>query len=135
MITKITSGEDDLRKLLNSQDPVEKIKAWKLVDEMAVEAFHLTSSFPENVLSKQIREIAAFCGSHIAESANHQKYSEYIDSLKKSQSLMMQLRYLIYLARRLLLIDQRKYAKAIRKYESANKAVQELINFSLKKGE
>lgn len=135
MITQITDGESDLKKLLKMYDPVEKIKAWRLVDDMAVEAFHLTSSFPEDVLSKQIREVAASCGSHIAESANHRGSAEYINGLKRSQALMMQLRYLIYLSRRLLLIDQKRYARAIKKHEMASRAVQELIQLSENKNE
>lgn len=123
-----------MRKIWGAKDPVEKIKAWKLVDEMAVESFQLTNTFPENVLSKLIREIAACCGSCVAESAYYQGRMEYIEGLKRSQALMMQLRYLIYLARRLLLIDQKKYARAIKKHEMAVRALQELVHFSEKGG-
>lgn len=124
-----------MKGVWSPRDPVGKIKAWRLVDEMAVEAFHLTNTFPENVLSRQIREIAACCGCCVAESTYYQGKMEHIDGLRKSQALMMQLRYLIYLARRLLLIDQKKYARAIKKYEIASKALQELVDLSERKKE
>ncbi len=135
MIMNRVDGEDDLRRAWSVNDPVGKIKAWRLVDEMAVEAFQLTNAFPENVLSKQIREIAACCGSCVAESTYYQGRTEHLDGLRKSQALMMQLRYLIYLARRLLLIDQKRYIRAIKKYETASKALQELVDLSAKSQE
>ncbi len=124
-----------MKGIWRPRDPVGKIKAWRLVDEMAVEAFHLTNTFPENVLCRQIREIAACCGSCVAESTYYHGKIEHIDGLRRSQALMMQLRYLIYLARRLLLIDQKKYARAIKKYEIASEALQELVDLSERKKE
>jgi hypothetical protein len=135
MIMSKINGDDDLRRVWRSGHPVGKIKAWRLVDEMAVEAFQLTNAFPENVLCRQIREMAACCGSCVAESTYYQGRIEHLDGLRRSQALMMQLRYLIYLARRLLLIDQKKYARAIKKYEIASRALQELVDLSEKRKE
>jgi four helix bundle protein len=126
---KKTNGDEDL---LLGRFPVDndRVRTWKLVDEMALRAFALANRLPQEEkdgLSRQIKRAAALCGASVAEWASRNKTDSDRSILRQSHSLMMHLRYYIYLARRLNLIEQKEYFLIIRKHEAASKNIEDLL--------
>lgn len=130
MFTKKTNGSSDLLPGNNNGD-VNRVRTWRLVDDLTLRVFEMANSLPHgerDCLSRQIRETAALCGAAVAEWAGGKKGREEYSTLKRSHSLMISLRYYIYLARRLNLIEQKQYAGLIQKHEAASSIIEAVIS-------
>ena len=129
MFMKKTNGDE---AFILDKFPVDndRVRTWKLVDDLAIKVFALASRFPQEEkdgLSRQIKRTVALCGACIAEWASKNKDDKDSGALEHSHSLLMHLRYYIYLARRLNLIEQKEYLLIIRKHEAASKIIEEIL--------
>ncbi len=130
MFLKRTNGDDAFITCTLPAEQ-ERVRAWKLIDDFILRTFALASRFPQDEkdsLCTQIKRAAAFCGACAAEWASKNGSDDDMSDLKHSHSLMMHLRYYIYLARRLNLIEQKDYFLVIRKYETASKTVMNILD-------
>ncbi len=130
MFLKRTNGDD---AFITSRLPAEqeRVRTWKIIDEFILKTFALASRFHQDEkdgLSRQIKKAAALCGARAAEWASKNGQDDDMSDLEHSQSIMIHLRYYIYLARRLNLIEQKDYFLVIRKHETALKTVMEVLD-------
>ncbi|MEW5806329.1 MAG: four helix bundle protein [Acidobacteriota bacterium] len=141
MFTKRIGGECDCN-LKRGDGNTSRIKTWKLVDELTLKVFEAAKSLPHeerDCLSRQLRETAVLCGASASEWAGRKKDCDDFLTLKRLHTLMIYLRYYIYLARRLNLIEQKQYSSLIQKHEAASNIIEGIMERSedkiIKKGE
>lgn len=82
----------------------KKIDAWKFADDMTVEAYQLTKSFPNEEkygLVNQLRRAAYSVPSNIAEGASRSSKRDYLHFLYMARGSASEVEYFIHLSRRL----------------------------------
>src|SRR5262245_33592762 len=97
----------------------EALRAWTLVDELVVEIHHMTAKLPgggPEDLPAAMRARALRSGLLIVKGV-HGAGSDLAPALAGAIGSLSELRYFLYLARRLGMIDLRRYRSACAQHE------------------
>ena len=89
--------------------PYETSVAWKRADDLVVEVYKVTQSFPKSELyglTSQMRRAVVSVAANIAEGSARQYMKEYLRFLHIADSSLAEVAYYIHLAYRLDLIDR-----------------------------
>lgn len=107
----------------------EKLKAWTLVDEIVLETFGLTKSPSSDGMEDLAGAMrgAALRSALRTTQAVQARLSDLDPALRSALSSLGELRYLLYLARRLGLFDLRRYRASCARLERAQKAIRDLL--------
>lgn len=92
----------------------KNIKAWKFADDLAVEVYSVTKSFPKEelyCLTSQLRRAVVSIATNIAEGANRETKKEYLYFLNVASGSTAEVEYLMHLSQRLGYIDNSAYEK------------------------
>ena len=87
----------------------KKIHAWQLADDLTVEAYRLSKSFPREErygLTGQLRRAVSSVPANIAEGAARGTKRDYLHFLYIARASLSETDYFIHLARRLDYLDQ-----------------------------
>jgi four helix bundle protein len=88
------------------------VKAWQVADDLAVEVYKLTQSFPEEELyglTSQLRQAVASVPANIAEGASRGHKKEYLQFLYVARGSLAEADYHLHFACRLNYVDQENY--------------------------
>jgi len=90
-----------------------KLDAWRLSDDLAVEAFHLSRSLPSDLrwLSSQIARSATSVPANIAEGYSRSSKKEFLHFLSIARGSLTELEYYLHFLRRVDLIDSERYGQ------------------------
>jgi four helix bundle protein len=113
-------------------DGREAMKAWTLVDELVVEIHAMTRRTPDDRfedLAAALRAVGVRTALKIVQGLNAQA-SERPEAFRSALSLLAEMRYHLYLSRRLGLIDLRRYKSVCLKHERAQKCLRDLLSLS-----
>lgn len=108
----------------------KKIIAWQKADNLAVEIYRLTGSFPKEELyglTSQIRRAVVSVPANIAEGSSRNHKNEYRQFLFIAKSSLSEVEYYIHLARRLGYIDDKAYYKCMELQQETAKVLYGLI--------
>ena len=108
----------------------KKIIAWQKADDLAVEVYCLTKSFPKDELyglTSQIRRAAVSVSANIAEGSVRNHKNEYRQFLFIAKSSLTEVEYYLHLCKRLGYIDGASYQKCSQLQQEAAKVLQGLI--------
>jgi four helix bundle protein len=81
-----------------------KIKAWQIADDLTIEVYKATKSFPKHELyglTSQLRRAASSVPANIAEGAARGYKKEYVQFLNIARGSLAETDYFLHLARRL----------------------------------
>src|SRR5437763_15095964 len=81
-----------------------KIEAWKLADDLAVEIYRRTRSFPKDEVSgltSQVRRASYSVPANIVEGASRNSKKDYLHFLYIARGSLSETQYFVHLARRL----------------------------------
>lgn len=93
-----------------------KIKAWQLADDLVVNVYKTTRSFPKDEvygLTSQIRRAAYSVPANIAEGASRSTAKDYLHFLYIARGSCSETQYFLHLARRLDYLDSQTYDAVI----------------------
>ena len=89
-----------------------KIEAWKMADELVVNVYRYTKSFPREEiygLVSQSRRAAYSVAANIAEGSARETRKDYLHFLHISRGSLTETQYCIHLARRLEYITEKQF--------------------------
>ena len=107
-----------------------KIKAWQLADDLAVEIYRVTKSFPKDELyamTSQIRRAASSVPANIVEGASRNSHKDYLHFLYIARGSLHETHYFIHLAGRLNYITQDSKQKLMAQAEEVSRTLTGLI--------
>ncbi len=107
-----------------------RIRAFKAADAFAVEVFRVSKTLSDSDagLARQIRQAAVRCGGAlVAASGSPPGSSDDHRWLGKARGELLEGRYYIYLARRLGLLDLRRYKSLTLRQDAALKELDALV--------
>ena len=81
-----------------------KIKAWQLADDLTVEIYKATKSFPKDeiyALTSQIRRAAYSVPANITEGSSRNSHKDYLHFLYIARGSLSETRYFVHLSERL----------------------------------
>ena len=89
------------------------LDAWRLSDDLAVEASHLSRSLPSDLrwLSSQIARSAPSVPANIAEGYSRSSKKEFLHFLSIARGSLTELEYYLHFLRRVELIDSERYGQ------------------------
>lgn len=85
------------------------IKAWKKADDLAVDVYDTTRSFPRHQLyslTNQMQKAAVSVAANIAEGSGRRTIRDYLRFLYIAKGSLVELEYYIHLAKRLGYLDE-----------------------------
>ncbi|MGA2070248.1 MAG: four helix bundle protein [Sedimentisphaerales bacterium] len=92
----------------------KNIKAWQFSDDLTVEIYSVTKTFPKEELygiTSQLRRAAVSVPTNIAEGANREHQKEYFHFLNIAFGSVAEVEYLLHLANRLGYLQNSVYKK------------------------
>ena len=110
-------------------DGREKLRAWTLVDELVLEIYGMTRRIPAEGpadLPAAMRGSVVRSALRIVQGV-HGRGSDFDESLHAALGSLAELRYYLYLARRLGLIDLRRYRASCAQHERVQKFLRALL--------
>jgi four helix bundle protein len=113
----------------------KNIKAYQLADNLVMEVYRITKSFPREELyglTSQLRRAAVSVPTNIAEGASRKNKREYLHFLYISRGSIAETEYLLHLSSKLEYLDNKGYEDTDRLREEAAKTLFGLIE-SVKK--
>jgi four helix bundle protein len=105
----------------------ERLRAWSLVDELVLEVYAMTRRLPEGApedLAAALRSAALRSALQIVRGA-HGDSVDFAAALGSAEGSLAELRYYLYLARRLGVIDLRRYRIACGRHDRVNRFLRE----------
>jgi four helix bundle protein len=112
-----------------------RIKAYQRADDLAIEVYRLTKTFPTEErygLTAQIRRAAVSGPANIAEGASRQHKRDYLQFLYMARGSVIEVGYLLHLAHRLEYVGLNIFDRADARYKEAIRTLSGLI-FSVEK--
>ncbi len=112
-----------------SRDP-RKLRVFGLADELVVDVYHVTRSFPAAErygLQSQIRRAAVSAVANVVEGSAMRSTREYLRYLNISLGSAAEARYLIDLAGRLVYLGETERRSLVARYTELMKGLQNLI--------
>jgi len=113
----------------------KKIKAWQHADDLAIQVYRQTKSFPREELfgiTSQLRRAVVSIPTNIVEGANREHKKEYLHFLHIAKGSIAETEYLLGLAKRLEYLQDNEHEKLEDLRTETAKTLQGLIN-SVKK--
>lgn len=107
-----------------------KIKAWALADDLAVEIYRLSRSFPADekyALTSQLRRAAYSVPANISEGSGRRTTKDFVRFLDMAMGSVNEVRYFCHLANRLGYFDPGKYGAMRDQVESVSKCLASYI--------
>jgi four helix bundle protein len=92
----------------------KNIKAWRLADDLTVEVYSSSKSFPKEelyCLTSQLRRAVISVPTNIAEGATRASKKEYLHFLNIANGSIAEVEYLLHLANRLGFLNNSDYKK------------------------
>jgi four helix bundle protein len=92
----------------------KNIKAWQFADDLAVEIYSVTKSFPKEELyglTSQLRRAGVSVPTNIAEGASREYKKEYFHFLTVARGSISEVEYLLHLSSRLGYLDNSNYKR------------------------
>ena len=90
-----------------------KIEAWKLADDLTVDIYQSTRSFPREEiygLTSQLRRAAYSVPANVAEGAARESKRDYLHFLYLARASLAEAQYFLHLAQRLTYLTEAQYA-------------------------
>jgi four helix bundle protein len=107
-----------------------KIQAWRLADDLVVQVYELTKSFPREEtygLTSQVRRAASSVPANIAEGANRASKKEYLHFLSIATGSLAETRYFLHLSKRLGYLNETTYHSSNNLAEETSKTLSGLV--------
>ena len=107
-----------------------KIRAWKLADDLALDAYRVTEDYPSGEMfgiATQLRRAAYSIPANIAEGSNRTSKKEYLQFLSVASGSLSEVRYFLHLSKRLKYINESEYATIQHQAEDVSKTLAGLI--------
>ncbi|MDQ7837638.1 MAG: four helix bundle protein [Thermodesulfobacteriota bacterium] len=95
-----------------------KIKAWQLADDITVEVYNITRSFPKEEiygLTSQLRRAISSVPANIVEGATRSHKKEYVHFLNIARVSLAEADDFLHLAKRLNYFDEKRYNEISKK--------------------
>ena len=92
----------------------KKIKAWQHADDLAIQVYRQTKSFPREELfgiTSQLRRAVVSIPTNIVEGANREHKKEYLHFLHIAKGSIAETEYLLGLAKRLEYLQDNEHEK------------------------
>jgi four helix bundle protein len=92
----------------------KNIKAWQFADDLTIEIYSLTRSFPKEELygiTSQLRRAVTSIPTNIAEGATREHQKEYFQFLNIAKGSVAEVEYLLHLANRLGYLQNSDYKR------------------------
>jgi len=108
----------------------KKILAWQKADDLTVEIYEVTRSFPREEiysLTSQIRRAAYSAPSNIAEGASRSSQKDYLHFLYIARGSISETSYFVHLSRRLKYLDDKRYDRLAEQADEASRVLTGLI--------
>ncbi len=108
----------------------KNIKAWQFADDLAIEVYSITKSFPKEELyglTSQLRRAVISVPTNIAEGANREHQKEYFHFLNIARGSIAEVEYLLHLANRLGYLQNSDYKRIEELRTTAAKTLYGLI--------
>jgi len=108
-------------------DVEDRLRAWSLVDELVLEVYAMTRHLPEGApedLAAALRSAALRSALQIVRGA-HGGAGDFAAALGSAEGSLAELRYYLYLARRLGVIDIRRYRIACGRHDRVQRFLRE----------
>jgi four helix bundle protein len=108
----------------------KNIKAWQFADDLAIEVYSTTKSFPKEELygiTSQLRRAVTSVPTNIAEGANREHQKEYFQFLNIAKGSIAEVEYLLHLANRLGYLPNNDYKRIEELRTTAAKTLYGLI--------
>lgn len=109
-------------------DARDKVRAWAMVDELVLDVYAMTRKIPSEEpteLPAALRAAALRSAVRIVQGL-HGRGADFVIGLQASLGSLAELRYCLYLAKRLGLIDLRRYRAVCARLEKAQKLLRDL---------
>jgi len=107
-----------------------KIRAWKLADELALEAYRITKHYPSEEtfgMAAQLRRAAYSVPANIAEGSNRASKREYLQFLSVAAGSLSEVRYFLHLSKHLKYLNEPEYKYIQQQAEIVSKTLTGLI--------
>ena len=107
-----------------------KIKAWVLADDLTVEIYKATKSFPKDemyALTSQIRRAAYSVPANIVEGSSRSSQKDYLHFLYIARGSLSETRYFVHLSNRLGYMGTEQTHQLTKQAEEASKTLVGLI--------
>ena len=108
----------------------KKILAWQKADDLTVEIYEVTRSFPKEEiysLTNQMRRAAYSAPSNIAEGASRSSQKDYLHFLYIARGSISETSYFIHLSKRLKYLSADNYARLEKQADEASRVLTGLI--------
>ena len=107
-----------------------KIKAWSLADDLTVDIYKATRSFPKDemyAMTNQIRRAASSVPANIVEGASRNTHKDYLHFLYIARGSLHEAHYFVHLAGRLGYLDADAKQRLTAQAEEASRTLTGLI--------
>ena len=107
-----------------------KIKAWQLADDLTVEIYKSTKSFPKDeryALTSQIRRAAYSVPANITEGSSRNSHKDYLHFLYIARGSLSETRYFVHLSERLGYFTKDQAQSLTKQAEEVSKTLVGLI--------
>jgi len=107
-----------------------KIKAWQLADDLCVEIYQVTRSYPKDErygLTSQVRRSSVSVPANIAEGSGRQHRKEYLHFLYIAKGSLSETRYHLHLSKRLGYLAPAEHQRLDASHNEAASTLQGLI--------
>jgi four helix bundle protein len=108
----------------------KNIKAWQFADDLAIDVYSITKSFPKEELyglTSQLRRAVISVPTNIAEGANREHQKEYFHFFNIARGSIAEVEYLLHLANRLGYLQNSDYKRIEELRTTAAKTLYGLI--------
>ena len=108
-----------------------KIKAWALADDLTVEIYRVTKTFPRDemyALTSQLRRAAYSVPANIAEGAARSSKKDYLHFLYIARGSLNEARYFVHLSQRLGYLTEEREQMVASQAEEVSKTLVGLIH-------
>jgi len=108
----------------------KKISAWQKADDLTVEIYEVTRSFPKEELyslTSQMRRAAYSAPSNIAEGASRSSQKDYLHFLYIARGSISEVSYFIHLSQRLKYLNAENHVRLEKQADEASRVLTGLI--------
>ena len=108
----------------------QALRAWILMDELVIDVYTMTRKPPVECpadLAAALRSVALQAALRIVQGL-HGPAADLAPSLRSAQGVLAELRYHLYLSRRVGLIELRRYRTACARHERVQKCLRDLLS-------
>jgi len=114
------------------------IKAWQRADDLAVDVYESTKSFPRHQLyslTSQMQRAAVSVAANIAEGSGRRTHRDYLRFLYIAKGSLTELEYYIHLAKRLGYLSEDNHTRLSARQDETAKVLTGFIRFKEREAE